>query len=101
MRQKTKVDDAQKELLTQLGTFQHQINDFEERRDAIAVSCCTNDTIRIRAERHQQKQVEEAAAARVVAQNSKTHYEKKLADERAKVNQVEETARVLEDEFKV
>jgi len=35
------------------------------------------------------------------AQNDKTHWEKKLADEQAKVKQVDETAKVLQDEFSV
>jgi len=49
----------------------------------------------------EQKTVEEAAAARAVAQSNKTHYEKKLAEEKSKVKGVEDTARLLEDEFKV
>jgi hypothetical protein len=48
-----------------------------------------------------QKKLEEAAAALAKARNDKAHYQKKLIEDQGKVNQAEEVARVLEEEFKV
>lgn len=45
--------------------------------------------------------MEEAAAERLQAQTNKNHYVKKLAEEQANVNQVEEVAKVLQQEFEV
>jgi hypothetical protein len=49
---------------------------------------------------HQAK-VQDAVGVRLVAQNEMAHYEKKLKDEQTKVGEAEETAKILQEEFRV
>ncbi|KAK0244359.1 P-loop containing nucleoside triphosphate hydrolase protein [Armillaria nabsnona] len=78
---KAEIDEEQKGLLEQLNGVKKDMEEFESRQKAV------------------QAKVEKAAEKRMEAQNSIKHYDAKLAEEQTKVNEVNEAAKVLEEEF--
>ncbi|PBK97840.1 P-loop containing nucleoside triphosphate hydrolase protein [Armillaria gallica] len=78
---KAEIDEEQKSLLVQLNGVKKDMEEFESRQKAV------------------QAKVEKAAEKRMEAQNSIKHYDAKLAEEQTKVNEVNEAAKVLEEEF--
>ncbi|KAG7439836.1 P-loop containing nucleoside triphosphate hydrolase protein [Guyanagaster necrorhizus] len=78
---KSEIDAAQKELLTKLKDVKADIDEFGDRRDVI------------------QAKAENAAEKRTQYRSNFAHYERKLADETTRVEQVEANAEVLQADF--
>ncbi|KZT28345.1 P-loop containing nucleoside triphosphate hydrolase protein [Neolentinus lepideus HHB14362 ss-1] len=82
VRQRAELDEAQKPLLTDLNEVKKKVDDFNERRNGI------------------KQEIDDAVIKRLDAQKNKQYYQKKLDDEQAKVNEAEEVAKTLQEEFK-
>ncbi|KAF9523413.1 hypothetical protein CPB83DRAFT_690784 [Crepidotus variabilis] len=80
-RQKSDLDNSQREVQNQINGINERLRAFENIRH------------------EKQKTVEAAVETRMQAQNQKKYYEEKLQSEQAKVNAAEEIAKVLEEEF--
>ncbi|KAK0188177.1 hypothetical protein F5146DRAFT_1104896 [Armillaria mellea] len=78
---KAEIDEEQKGLLGELNRVKKDMEEFESRQKVV------------------QAKVEKAAEKRMEAQNSIKHYDAKLAEEQTKVNEANEAAKVLEEEF--
>jgi structural maintenance of chromosomes protein 6 len=100
-RRKIEIDGVQNPLLKELNGVKQEINEFNQKRTEVVVrfifmrpsAHCANPII--------QNKVEEAATARVTAQNHLDHYNKKLAEEKAKLTKAEELAAEVQTEFEV
>ncbi|KAF7364992.1 p-loop containing nucleoside triphosphate hydrolase protein [Mycena venus] len=80
--QKAKVDELQKGLVAQRDRLQKEIDDFASLQEAAKLK------------------IDKAIEERAQHQGAINHFEKKLADEEAKVKAAEDVAAVLEQEFK-
>lgn len=80
-RRKIEIDGVQNPLLKELNGVKQEINEFNQKRTEVV------------------NKVEEAATARVTAQNHLDHYNKKLAEEKAKLTKAEELAAEVQTEF--
>lgn len=87
--------------MKQLNGVKKDMEGFESRQKAVQVrtwlACSDIDSRYSRI--HVQAKVEKAAEKRMEAQNSIKHYDAKLAEEQTKVNEANEAAKVLEEEF--
>ncbi|TFK52189.1 P-loop containing nucleoside triphosphate hydrolase protein [Heliocybe sulcata] len=81
LKQRAEVDEAQKPLIAEQNDVKKKIDDFNERRNGI------------------KGEIDEAVIKRLEAQKNKQHYQKKLDDDQAKVNAVQEEAEELQKVF--
>ncbi|TFK33017.1 P-loop containing nucleoside triphosphate hydrolase protein [Crucibulum laeve] len=80
-QQKAALDEVQRSLMTQINEYKQKIDNFREEQQIA------------------EKKVEDAVAVRIKAQSDKRHFEKKLADEKKVVAELEDAAKLVQQEF--
>lgn len=96
---KGKIDAAQKELLTKLKDIKIDIDEFGTKRDAIQVWMACLPGLRRMLTSFNKAEAEKAAEKRTQYRSNVVHYERKLADEAARVEQTEANAEGLQADF--